>query len=180
MNKTKRIALFAVVSLFAVSTAATVSAGSNWEDYFSRSEAKSIKKMVKKSLLNELEDPDKEWKGIIGEKLVGDDIAKKKVITGTAPALDKADKILQKDSYGDKRYYIKISVPEIKASEAPQISLHTKVLESSADYALSPGNIWEENSIAGYEDGAVWIKFADEDNDYDIYSIKDYRLVISY
>ncbi|MDX9913345.1 MAG: hypothetical protein RBS77_02070 [Candidatus Moranbacteria bacterium] len=185
MNKKTIFALpLLLIALFVVTSGAE--AKSNWDQYFSVDEAKAIKNMVKKSIINEFENPDGDWKEIIGSKLlkdgvidadkVGDDIAKKKIYTGTYPSsINDADKVVCDDVDVDEcDYYLKISIPEIDVNDSPLISLYEK------DEYLGD-NIWHEDDVS-FEDGYAYSKYATSDGgvlDSSEFG-EEYKIIISY
>lgn len=161
---------------------AKAEAKSNWDQYFSVEEAKSIKNMVKKSILSEFENPDGDWKKLIGSKMlkdgsidvnkikdgaidvnkVSEDVVKRKIYTGTYPSsVEVADKAIHDDADLDEYdYFIKIAAPEIDASNVPLLNLYEK-----NEYSSQIGSsAWATGEVSYIDDGYIYLVYAYADD----------------
>ncbi|HMN19231.1 MAG TPA: hypothetical protein PKA31_01380 [Candidatus Moranbacteria bacterium] len=174
----------------AVLGASKAEAASSWKDYFTRDEAKVIKKTAEKYIREQIEQNSKEWKGIISSKMIDDEainakkvdgtIAKKKVVTVKIDSVDEADKMvgLGGMSFTDSAYYKKISIPEIKTSDSPNVVIYKKESFESLQEPLGE-NHWSEFSGYSFTDGEIWIKFYDTDED-NPFSPREYKISVNY
>lgn len=109
---------------------------------------------------------------------------KKVVITGNVPDnITEADLEAYVGGGDDDHYYFKkVEIPEIQLSNAPKVTLYTKIDEEVSDI-LGDG-FWEESGNFYIKDGAVYIRYANDDEDEGIhYSIPgdgSYKIVVIY
>ncbi len=95
-NKNKMLLLGVLSLTFSLFAFNTASAKYNWADYFSRDEAKSIKKMTRKSVKNKLKKPGKSWKNILSGKVLKDGaISGDKIENGTITIDKIANKVFK-------------------------------------------------------------------------------------
>ncbi|MDH4330263.1 MAG: hypothetical protein OEV93_01805 [Candidatus Moranbacteria bacterium] len=158
MKQKQKVSLGVVLGLalaFAMCVPGNAQAKSDWKNYFSTEESKAIKKMVKKSILNELDNPDDDWKGAISKKAVGSSIAKRKVYTGTYVANSAANATYYDSEEDVTYYYQRIDSPEIEISEMPLVFLMTR--DSSMDSTFGAQTWINSGDALRLTDGAIWL-----------------------
>jgi hypothetical protein len=177
----KTISLVIAFAIIAIATPKT-NAAFDWEKYFSKNEGTAIKRMVDNYIRDQIEENDKNWKGIIGKKQVDNSIAKRKVYTGTIACDDSiADE--SNESGENTYYYKKISVPELDLSDMPQIDVYSPSSDLETDKSFLGSDLWaSRNDEVDFQDGYVWVYYgADLGDGIDCTDgFSSYKVVVNY
>jgi hypothetical protein len=176
MKKTLILAMIVAVLIIAIPK---TQAATNWADYFTKDEAASIKKMVDKYIRGQIDDNEKEWKGVIGNKQVDKSIAKKKIYTGTYPSsISDADVTsCDEEDIDECNYYVKIHISEIDIDKLPQVYIY----EEETDEAFGSGVV-NPDFVGHLSNEYAFLNYANSDGgevDFERFG-ETYRVVVFY
>ncbi len=157
----KKILMLAIILAVSIIAIPKTQAATNWADYFTKDEASSIKKMVDKYIRGQIDDNEKEWKGVIGKKQVDDSVAKKKIHTGTYPSsIDDADVTsCDEEDIDECNYYVKVHISEIDIDKLPQVYIYEE--ETDEDFGSGVVN---PDFVGKLSDGYAFLNYANSDN----------------
>lgn len=176
MKKALMLVIIVAISIIAIPKA---QAATNWADYFTKDEASSIKKMVDKYIRGQIDDNEKEWKGVIGKKQVDNSIAKKKIYTGTYPSsIDDADITdCDEEDIDECGYYVKVHISEIDIDKLPQVYIYEE--ETDDDFGSGVVN---PDFVGKLSDEYAYLNYANSDNgivDFERFN-ETYKVVVFY
>ncbi len=192
MKTTKKLLVVVSVLTVLVGISGTASAKSSWEDFFTRDEAKTIKNMVKESIIHEFENPDGDWKKLISSKMikngaidaekVGDEIVKQKIFSATAPnsAAGADFSVCDSVDTDECSYYDDVTIPEIDVSKAVDAYVIYEVDDANWKSDTGFGVTYQFMNNIKIRSGHVYVPYGHGDNGVYDGTFTDYRVIVNY